>query len=41
MYTLWNPAILYIMEPSAQPYMDFGACHDVIDHVMCDIIGIE
>ena len=41
MYTLWNLAMLYIMEPNALPYTDLGAICYVIDDIMSDIIGIE
>ena len=41
MYTHWNLAMLYIMEPNAPAYIDFGSSCDVIDDSMNDIIGIE
>ena len=41
MYTLWNLAMLYIMEPNAPTFIGFGASHDVIDDIMHDILGIE
>ena len=41
MYTLWNLAMLYIMEPDVPPLIGFGASHDVIDDITHDIIGIE
>ena len=41
MYTLWNLAMLYIMEPNILTYIDLGASCDVIDVIMHNIIGIE
>ena len=41
MYTVWNLAMLYIMEPNTLLYIDFGASHDIIDDFMHDIIGIK
>ena len=41
MYTLWNLAMLYIMEQNALPYADLGASCYIIDDIMHDVIGIE
>ena len=41
MYTLWNLAVLYIIEPNALAYIAFERSGDVIVDVTDDIIGIE
>ena len=41
MYTLWNLAMLYIMEPNAPAYIDLGSSGDVIDSTIDDVIGIK
>ena len=41
MYTLWNLAMLYIMEPNTLAYIAFGSSGDVIDDITDDIIGIK
>ena len=40
-FTLWNLAVLYIMEPNALPYIDIGASCYIIDDIMPDIIGTK
>ena len=41
MYTLWNLAMLYIIELNAPAYIAFGSTGNVINDVTNDIIGIE
>ena len=41
MCTLWNLAVLYIIEPNAPAYIAFGSTGDVINDVTDDVIGIE
>ena len=41
MDTLWNLAMLYIMEPNAPAYIALGSSGDVINDITDDVIGIE
>ena len=41
MYTLWNLAVLYIMEPNAPAYIALGSSGDVINDISDDSIGIK
>ena len=41
MYTLWNLAMLYIIEPNAPAYIVFERSGDVIDDITDDVLGIK
>ena len=41
MDTLWNLAMLYIMEPNTPTYIDLGSSGDVIDDIIDDVRGIK